>query len=190
MQKSQLIRVISKAGKTDMIDIKSYRPMSFSRNAKTGSDYSAAILLAIRGAFDHACWSQIRSQLSRKKSPRSPAWMGNAYFSDREAVIEEAALIVSRRVVRGCPQGSRSGSGYWNILYDSVLELDLGEGYEIIVFVDETTLLVRGRQYFMLKGRANNAPAEILDWSSAVFLGNTWATFKLGDETISTVMRT
>ncbi|GJQ68982.1 hypothetical protein Trydic_g19862 [Trypoxylus dichotomus] len=126
--------------------------------------------------------------------------MANAYFSEREAVIEEPGLIVSRQVVRGCPQGSRSGPGYWNILYDSIFELNLGEGCEIIAFADDTTLLVRVRQYETLKGRANNALATILDWSrankltfnagksEALFFGKTHGQrrpkFQLGTETI------
>ncbi|GJQ65722.1 hypothetical protein Trydic_g19503 [Trypoxylus dichotomus] len=183
--KKQLVRVIPKAGKTDMSDVKSYRPISllpviekaldsllinrieyhvfangsmsdnqycfrrgrstvdaiervvrFVKNAKDESDYSAVILLDISGAFDHAWWPQIKNQLSRKNCPRNLSRMANAYFSEREAVIEEPGLIVSRQVVRGCPQGSRSGPGYWNILYDSIFELNLGEGCEIIAFAD------------------------------------------------------
>ncbi|GJQ83685.1 hypothetical protein Trydic_g14392 [Trypoxylus dichotomus] len=247
--KKQLVRVIPKAGKTDMSDVKSYRPISllpvigkaldsllinrieyhvfanglmsnnqygfrrgrstvdaiervvgFVKNAKDESDYSAVILLDISGAFDHAWWPQIKNQLSRKNCPRNLSRMANAYFSEREAVIEEPGLIVSRQVVRGCPQGSRSGPGYWNILYDSIFELNLGEGCEIIAFADDTTLLVRARQYETLKGRANNALATILDWSrankltfnagksEALFFGKTHgqrrSKFQLGTETI------
>ncbi|GJQ77957.1 hypothetical protein Trydic_g2318 [Trypoxylus dichotomus] len=247
--KKQLVRVIPKAGKTDMSDVKSYRPISllpvigkaldsllinrieyhvfangsmsdnqygfrrgrstvdaiervvgFVKKAKDEADYSAVILLDISGAFDHAWWPQIKNQLSRKNCPRNLSRMANAYFSEREGVIEEPGLIVSRQVVRGCPQGSRSGPGYWNILYDSIFELNLGEGCEIIAFADDTTLLVRARQYETLKGRANNALATILDWSrankltfnagksEALFFGKTHGQrrpkFQLGTETI------
>ncbi|GJQ67635.1 hypothetical protein Trydic_g8426 [Trypoxylus dichotomus] len=143
------------------------RVVGFVKNAKDEADYSAVILLDISGAFDHAWWPQIKNQLSRKNCPRNLSRMANTYFSEREAVIEEPGFIVSRQVVRGCPQGSRSGPGYWNILYDSIFELNLGEGCEIIAFADDTTLLVRARQYETLKGRANNALATILDWSRA-----------------------
>ncbi|GJQ74934.1 hypothetical protein Trydic_g9562 [Trypoxylus dichotomus] len=114
-------------------------------------------------------------------------------------IINDYDAIV-RQVVRGCPQGSRSGPGYWNILYDSIFELNLGEGCEIIAFADDTTLLVRARQYETLKGRANNALATILDWSrankltfnagksEALFFGKTHGQrrpkFQLGTETI------
>ncbi|GJQ68329.1 hypothetical protein Trydic_g23102, partial [Trypoxylus dichotomus] len=176
------------------------RVVRFIRNAKNSAEYSAAILLDISGAFDHAWWPQIKNQLSRKDCPRNLARMASAYFSEREAVIEEPGLSVSRRVTRGCPQGSRSGPGYWNILYDSVFQLDLGEGCEIVAFADDTTLLVRAQQYKTLKGRANNALATILGWrrankllfnagkSEALFFGKTQGqqlpTFKLGAETI------
>ncbi|GJQ66528.1 hypothetical protein Trydic_g4514 [Trypoxylus dichotomus] len=143
------------------------RVVGFVKNAKYESDYSAVILLDICGAYDHAWWPQIKNQLSRKNCPRNLSRMAHAYFSEREAVIEEPGLIVSRQVVRGCPQRSRSGPGYWNILYDSIFKLNLGEGCEIIAFADDTTLLVRARQYKTLNGRANNALATILDWSRA-----------------------
>ncbi|GJQ66208.1 hypothetical protein Trydic_g4266 [Trypoxylus dichotomus] len=65
---------------------------------------------------------------------------------DISAIIEEPTLSVSSQVVRVCPQGSRQEPGYWNILYDSIFELDLGIGCEIIAFADDTTLLVRARR--------------------------------------------
>ncbi|GJQ69675.1 hypothetical protein Trydic_g2970 [Trypoxylus dichotomus] len=165
--KKQLVRVIPKAEKLDASDVKSYRPISLlpvigktldsllinrieyhvfanrymSDNQydfrRGRAEYSAAILLDISGAFDHAWWPQIKNQLSRKDCPR----MASAYFSEHKAVIEEPGLSVSRRVTRGCPQGSRSGPGYWNIVYDSVFQLDLGKGCEIVAFADDTTLL-------------------------------------------------
>ncbi|GJQ88039.1 hypothetical protein Trydic_g12961 [Trypoxylus dichotomus] len=57
---------------------------------------------------------ELRNQLNRKNCLRNLARTTNAYSSDREAIIEEPGLI--------------------NILHDSIFELDLGEGCEIIPF--------------------------------------------------------
>ena len=49
---------------------------------------------------------------------------------------------VERRITKGCPQGSRSGPGFWNILYNSLMTLDLTSRSKAIAFAD--LILTRG----------------------------------------------
>jgi hypothetical protein len=75
--------------------------------------------LDVKGAFDAAFWPSII------------------------AVMTTNNVSIKRRVTKGCPQSSCSRSGFWNVLYNSLLNLDLTSHSKTIAFADDLMILTR-----------------------------------------------
>nr|XP_022906686.1 uncharacterized protein LOC111418384 [Onthophagus taurus] len=87
--------------------------------------------------------------------------MGGNEKTERVAIIDEPGININYNIDRGCPQGSRSGPGYWNIMYDSIFDIKFPVGCEVVSFADDTTLLVKSKQYKNISKLANIAGKEI-----------------------------
>ena len=53
------------------------------------------------------------------------------------------SVSIKRRVTKVCPQGSCRGPGFCNLLYSSLLKLELTSNSKIITFADDVILLTR-----------------------------------------------
>ena len=78
--------------------------------------------------------------------------------------------MAHKSVSRGCPQGSACGPGFWNILYDGVLKLDLPVDCELVAFADDLILLSWGRDLELLQAKVNSAIALVARWGRLVKL--------------------
>ena len=85
---------------------------------------TAVVSLDVRGAFDAAWWPSILHNLKEIKCPRNLFNLSRSYFSDRTASLRGNKLKIEKPVTMGCPQGSCRGPGYWDILYNSFLNLE------------------------------------------------------------------
>ena len=54
------------------------------------------------------------------------------YFSDRVATFQANTHTVRRTVMKGCPQGSCCGPGFWNIMYNALLNLEFSSHTKVI----------------------------------------------------------
>jgi len=100
--------------------------------------------LDVKGAFDSAFWPSILHSLKELSCPRNLYNLSKGYFSHRIAVMSTNNVSTKRRVTKGCPQGSCCGSGFWNVLYISLMNLDLTSNSKAIVFADNLMILTRG----------------------------------------------
>ena len=82
------------------------------------------VSLDIKGAFDTAWWPNILTTLKEFNCPRNLYNITKSYFSQRTAVMSTNTVHIEREVSKDCPQGSCFGSGFWNIQYNSFLNLD------------------------------------------------------------------
>jgi len=53
-------------------------------------------------------------------------------------------VSVERIITKGCQQGSCCGPGFWNVLYNSLLNLDLTSHSKAIAFANDLMILTRG----------------------------------------------
>ena len=104
-------------------------------------NYVIMISLDVLGAFDAAWWPSILYNLRRHGCPRNLYNLTRSYFSDRVAILHANTCRVEKKVSRGCPQGSCSGPGYWNVLYDALLNLEFSNHPKTIAFVDDLVIL-------------------------------------------------
>ena len=65
----------------------------------------------------------------------------------------------------GCPQGSCSGPGFWNILYNSLLNMDFTHRTRVIAFVDDLLVLTRGKCALDAENYANQDLKKIENWA-------------------------
>jgi hypothetical protein len=85
---------------------------------------TVVISLDVKGAFDAAWWPSILMTLKDFNCPRNSYYLTKSYLSQRTAVISTNTIQVEIEVSKGCTQGSCRRAGFWNIQYNSVLNLE------------------------------------------------------------------
>jgi hypothetical protein len=93
--------------------------------------------LDVAGAFDAAWWPSILQGLKDLGCPRNLYKLSKGYFSHRSAVMSANSISIKRRITKGCPQGSCCGPVFWNVLYNSLLKLELTSHSKAITFPDD-----------------------------------------------------
>jgi hypothetical protein len=88
------------------------------------------VSLDVRGAFDAAWWPSILHNLRNLRCPRNLYVLSHNYFSDRMASLQVNTHAVERTVTKGFPQGSCCAPGFWNIMYNGLLNLRLLKPHE------------------------------------------------------------
>jgi hypothetical protein len=69
--------------------------------------------------------------------PQNLFSLSKNYFTERIAFISTNNIRIETTVGKVCSQGSCSGSGYWNIQYNSLLNLNYAKWTKAIVYADE-----------------------------------------------------
>ena len=101
------------------------------------------ISLDIQGAFDAAWWSSILHNLKILDCPKNLYSLTRSYSSDRTATLHTYSIQIERKITKGCLQGSCCGPGFWNIKYNSLLNLHYGKRTKAITFADDLLIAVR-----------------------------------------------
>lgn len=74
-------------------------------------------------------------------------------------------MSIKRSISKGCPQGSCSGPGFWNIFYNPLLTLKYTRNTKVIAFADDLLLAVKGRSNLELENYANLELQKITNWA-------------------------
>jgi hypothetical protein len=74
-------------------------------------------------------------------------------------------LKIEKPVTMGCPQGSCSGPGFWNILYNSLFNIDFTHHTRVIAFADDLLVLTRGKYVMEAENYANQDLQKIESWA-------------------------
>jgi hypothetical protein len=109
------------------------------------------VSLYVKRAFHAAWWLSILKTL-KDFCPRNLYYLTRSYFSQRTAVMSTNTVQVKREVSKGSPQGSCCGPGFWNIQYDSLLNLEFMKQTKTIAFTDNLLIAVMTEG----KGEAEN----------------------------------
>ncbi|XP_073979942.1 uncharacterized protein [Rhodnius prolixus] len=125
------------------------------------------ISLDVQGAFDAAWWPVILKGLKERKCPKNLFQLSKSYFTERSASINLNSVSKEAVVSRGCPQGSCCGPGFWVIMYDDLLRLQLPDRCDVIAFADNLLILVAGKSGLELNVDANRILTTIENWALA-----------------------
>jgi hypothetical protein len=82
------------------------------------------------------------------------------------AIFHANTYKVEREVSMGCPQGSCCGPGFWNILYNTVLNLEFSSHTKVIAFADDLVILTQGKTPGEAEAYANSDLARIEKWAN------------------------
>jgi hypothetical protein len=72
---------------------------------------------------------------------------------------------VEKRITKGCPPGSCCGPGYWNVLYNSMLNMKLTTHSKAIAFADDLMILTRGDSVVEAANYTNIETRKIQKWA-------------------------
>jgi hypothetical protein len=121
--------------------------------------------LDVTGAFDAAWWPSILKGLKDSGCPRNLYYLSQGYFRQRTAVMATNSVMIEKAVKKGCPQGSCSGPGCWNLLYNSLLQLELSGHSRTIAFADDLLILTKGDSIAEAENFMNLELSKITDWA-------------------------
>jgi hypothetical protein len=107
--------------------------------------YVALISLDVKGAFDAAWWPGILFSLRTLKCPKNLYNLCGSYFNGRPAALILNSGKEQRMISMGCLQGSARGPGFWNIQFNSILQLELKSNSKIIAYADDLLILTKGK---------------------------------------------
>jgi hypothetical protein len=99
--------------------------------------------LDVKGAFDAAWWPAILKGLRDAKCPQNLYQLTQDYFRERRAVISINSSRIEKKITKGCPQGSCCGPGFWNIPYNSLLNLGYTSHTKTVAFADGLVILIK-----------------------------------------------
>ncbi|VVC42614.1 Reverse transcriptase domain [Cinara cedri] len=130
-------------------------------------ELGALLTLDVANAFNTARWCNISEGLIRKKVPEYLLTIIRSYMSDRSLVFGEDQ---HRSINRGVPQGSVIGPLLWNVMYDDLLRIDLGDNIpghssaELVTFADDVAVVVSGHNTELPEIAANRALEAVSSW--------------------------
>jgi hypothetical protein len=72
---------------------------------------------------------------------------------------------MEREVTKGCPQCSCCGPGFWNIQYNSLLNLKFGKRTKAIAYADDLLIAVKAETVREAKNYVNIEISKITKWA-------------------------
>lgn len=103
--------------------------------------YVCGVFADIRGAFDNAWHTAILRQLCLWGCSPGLIKLVGSYLKERKVVLRFGGGVAEKVVSKGCPQGSILGPLLWNVLFNGLLELDMGDA-EVVAYADDAVVVV------------------------------------------------
>ena len=73
--------------------------------------------------------------------------------------------IEQRKISKGCPQGSASGPGFWNLQYNSLLNLEYTKNTKVTAYADDLMILTKGKTQVEIENYANIETQKVARWA-------------------------
>lgn len=146
------------------------RVMQLAEFANSGSarsrDWCVLITLDVKNAFNSLRWTSIVNALEETGTPQHLINIVKQYLTDRWLYTDAGPL----RVSSGVPQGSVLGPLLWNISYNGVLRLMVGDSVKMVAFADDLAVVSWARTICELQKQTDNALETINKWFSSTGL--------------------
>ena len=109
-----------------------------------------------------AWWPSILNTLREFQCLRNLYNLAKSYFSGRSTAMITNNIIVEKMVTKGCPQGSCCELGFWNIQYNSLLNLEYSAHTKVIA--DDPLVMTRGKTILEAENFSNSDLQKIANW--------------------------
>jgi hypothetical protein len=90
-----------------------------------------------------------------------------SYFSQHITILSTNSIRLERDVSKRCPQGSCCGPGFWNLQYNSWLNLAFKARTKAVAFADDLILAIRGDSVSVAENYSNGELSKITAWSKS-----------------------
>ena len=127
--------------------------------------YIALISLDVKGALDTAWWPGILFSLRTLKCPRNLYNLCVSYINGRTAALILNSRKQRRSISKACSQGSAAGPGFWNIQFNSLLNLEFKKCSKLIAYADYLLILAKGKTQEEVENYANIELSKITKWA-------------------------
>ena len=97
--------------------------------------------------------------------------LARSYFTQRSAYLYTNNYRIQRELSKGCPQGSCYGPVFWNIEYNSIINLNFTKRTTAVAFADDLLLITRGESVREAENFANIEMSKINAWSKRKKVG-------------------
>jgi formyltetrahydrofolate synthetase len=97
--------------------------------------------------------------------PRNLYYLTKSYISHRTAVMSTSTVQVEREVSKEYSQGSCCGPGFWNIQYNSLLNLNFRKQIKAVAFADDLLIAVKAESIRDAENIINIEMNKILNWA-------------------------
>jgi len=97
----------------------------------------------VKGAFDAAWWPSILKTLKEFNCPKILYNLAKCFLGERTAIFTTITMQMEREVTKGSPQVSCCGSGFWNMQYNSLFNLEFGKRTKAIAYVGDLLIAVK-----------------------------------------------
>jgi hypothetical protein len=138
---------------------------AFVQEGLAAGEVIALVSLDVQGAFDAAWWPGILKELRACGCPKNLYELTKSYLTQRIATLSTNSLRLEREISRGCRQGSCCGPDFWNLQYNSLLNLKFMARTKVVVFVDDLIMATRGESVRAVENYLNAELSKITLWS-------------------------
>ena len=123
------------------------------------------LALDIVGVFSNAWHPGILARLWKLKCPPNIYSTVRDFLSDRTAHVTLGNSSSSKRVTKGCPQGSVSGPTLWNIIISNLISLLFNApNLKIVAFADDIMVMMQGPSLPAIFKTLQTTLQTIEDW--------------------------
>ncbi|CAB0035443.1 unnamed protein product [Trichogramma brassicae] len=123
-------------------------------------EYCTVVMLDVKNAFNTARWKNILTALESIEMPAYLLKIISNYFQDRVLEYSTSDGPEAGSVTAGVPQGSVLGLTLWNVMYDSMLRLNLQRSVNIVGFADAIALVTVAKHLRQIENHLNALVAQ------------------------------
>lgn len=127
--------------------------------------YVIGILFDATAAFDNLWWPSIFTEIDRRCCPLDLARLLASYLEHRDVSIQGTYNTSTRRITKGCPQGSILGPDLWNLVMDSLLRTLDQSGATYAAYADDLLILVSGNSRREVEQHAQRLTNMVTAWT-------------------------
>lgn len=132
--------------------------------------YVIGIFVDIEAAFDHLWWPAITNRLIRAECSSVIVKIMKSYLHNRRMTIASRFEEISRKMSRGCPQGSVAGPMAWGWCMDPLLDRLQAESEEsnidaeYIAYADDLAMIIKGSSRVELERYSEKILKILTNW--------------------------
>jgi hypothetical protein len=123
------------------------------------------VSLDLEGTFDSAWLPAILQRLCEAKCPRHLYYLAQNYLKRRKAIIAINSYNMGKNITKGCAQEFCCGPIFWNIQYDTVLNIKFTYHTRAVAFADDFILMIRADSISEAENIANVEMGKITIWA-------------------------